>query len=111
MPAPARVVRPAAALAAGVVTVLLLVAAAVFSSAAHQFKLSDLGQVALLLSFAVVGVVVAWHQPRNPMGWVVLGVPFFLCVGAYQPCFASRAWRRSPSLTRPSNRAPATATS
>jgi hypothetical protein len=78
VPAPARVVRPAAALAAGVLTLLLLVAAAVFSSAAHQFKLSDLGQVALLLSFAVVGVVVAWHQPRNPMGWVVLGVPFFL---------------------------------
>jgi hypothetical protein len=25
----------------------------------------------------VVGVIVAWHQPRNPMGWVLLGVTFF----------------------------------
>jgi hypothetical protein len=55
----------------------MLVSAGVLSSTAHQFRLSGLGQVALLLSFAVVGVIVAWHQPRNPMGWVLLGVTFF----------------------------------
>jgi high-affinity Fe2+/Pb2+ permease len=70
-----RLVRPGAALAFGALTVAMLVSAGLIASASHQqFKLSGLGQVAVLLSFAVVGVVVAWHQPRNPMGWVLLGV-------------------------------------
>ena len=68
---------PGAALAVGAATVALLVCLAVVSSAEHQFKLSGLAQVALIVSFAVVGVIVAWHQPRNPMGWVLIGVTFF----------------------------------
>jgi len=61
-----------ATLALGVFIVVMLVAAAVISSVSHHFRLSSLGQVALILSFAVVGVIAAWHQPRNPMGWVLL---------------------------------------
>jgi hypothetical protein len=72
-----RLATPAAALAAGILIVVMLVSTAVISSMTHQFKLSGLGQIALLLSFSVVGVIVAWHQPRNPMGWVMLGVTFF----------------------------------
>jgi hypothetical protein len=72
-----RLVRPGTALVVGALIVAMLVAAGLIASVTHQFKLSDLGQVALFLSFAVVGVAVAWHQPRNPMGWVLLGVPFF----------------------------------
>ncbi|MFZ0189369.1 MAG: hypothetical protein WAL72_20765 [Streptosporangiaceae bacterium] len=68
---------PGAALAVGAATVALLVCLAVVSSAEHQFKLSGLAQAALIVSFAVVGVIVAWHQPRNPMGWVLIGVTFF----------------------------------
>jgi hypothetical protein len=26
---------------------------------------------------ALAGVVIAWHQPRHPMGWVLLGVAGF----------------------------------
>jgi hypothetical protein len=72
-----RFATPGAALALGVFIVVMLVSAAVISSVSHQFRLSGLGQVALFLSFAVVGLIVAWHQPRNPMGWVLLGVTFF----------------------------------
>jgi hypothetical protein len=72
-----RPVRPGAALAVGALIVAMLVAAAWIASATHQFRLSAVGQVAVFLSFAVVGVIVAWHQPRNPMGWVLLGVTFF----------------------------------
>jgi hypothetical protein len=72
-----RFAAPRAALAAGILVVVLLILAAIAGSTAHQFKLSGLGQAALFLSFALVGVVVAWHQPRNPMGWVLLGVTFF----------------------------------
>jgi two-component system, NarL family, sensor kinase len=72
-----RLATPGAALAVGALTVLILVCLAVVSSAEHHFEVSGLGQVAVILSFAVVGVIVAWHQPRNPMGWVLLGVTFF----------------------------------
>jgi hypothetical protein len=69
---------PRAALAGGALIVSMLVAAGLIASASHQqVKLSALGQLGVFLAFAVVGVVVAWHQPRNPMGWVVLGVSFF----------------------------------
>jgi len=72
-----RLATPGAALAIGVLIVVMLVTVGILSSMAHQFDLSGLGQAALFLSFAVVGVIVAWHQPRNPMGWVLLGVTFF----------------------------------
>jgi hypothetical protein len=42
-----RVVRPAAALAAGVLILVMLACGAVLSSAAHQFRPSDLGQIGL----------------------------------------------------------------
>ena len=72
-----RIATPATALVVGGLIVVMLVAAGVTASIAHQFDFSALGQVGLYLSFGVVGVVVAWHQPRNPMGWVLLGVTFF----------------------------------
>jgi hypothetical protein len=71
------VVRPGAALVVGALIVVMLACVAVIQSAAHQTKLSGLGLVALYLSFGLVGVVVAWHQPRNSIGWVLLGVTFF----------------------------------
>jgi uncharacterized membrane protein YhaH (DUF805 family) len=72
-----RIATPAAALVVGGLIVVMLISAAAMSSMAHQFNLSGLGQAGLYLSFGVVGVVVARHQPRNPMGWVLLGVTFF----------------------------------
>jgi hypothetical protein len=72
-----RLATPGAALAVGVIIMAMLVCLVLVSSAEHQAKLSGLGLVALFLSFGVVGVIVAWHQPRNPMGWILLGVTFF----------------------------------
>ncbi len=72
-----RIATPATALVVGGLIVVMLISAAVMSSMAHQSSVSGLGQAGLYLSFGVVGVVVAWHQPRNPMGWVLLGVTFF----------------------------------
>jgi hypothetical protein len=72
-----RVARPGTALPVGVLTIVILAAAAVVGSQSHQLTLSAVGQAGLLLSFGLVGVVVAWHQPRNLMGWVLLGITFF----------------------------------
>ena len=88
-----RLVRPAAALAVGLLIVVMMAGAAVIASAAHQSKPSDLGQVVLWFSFGLVGVVVAWHQPRNPMGWVLLGVTFFFVLDALGTSYAYLDYR------------------
>ena len=63
----------AAALAT--VTVLLVAAAVVLAMLARRDLLENAGQELLVtVPFAVVGVIVAWRQPRNPMGWLLAGV-------------------------------------
>ena len=42
----------------------------------------------LFLGFGLVGMIVAWHQPRNPMGWVLLGVTFFLVLSSLGDAYA-----------------------
>jgi hypothetical protein len=88
-----RLATPGAALAVGVVIMAMLVCLLVLSSAGHQFKLSGAGLVALFLSFGVVGVIVAWHQPRNPMGWVLLGVTFFFLLLSLATSYAYLDYR------------------
>jgi hypothetical protein len=77
-----RIVRPGTALTAGILIVIMMAVSAAVNAAGHALKLSTLGEAALWLSFGLVGVVVAWHQPRNPMGWVLLGVTFFFTLDA-----------------------------
>jgi hypothetical protein len=83
------VVRPAAALAVGALIVVMLAGLAVAGPAEHRgLQLSRLGEIALFLGFGLVGVIVAWHQPRNPMGWVLLGVTFFLVLSSLGNAYA-----------------------
>ena len=43
------------------------------SLAARQNPLATAGpEIAVCVSFAAVGLVVAWHRPRNPIGWLML---------------------------------------
>jgi hypothetical protein len=88
-----RIATPAVALAVGVVIVVMLVSTALLNSATHQVRLSGLAQVGLYLSFGLVGVVVAWHQPRNPMGWVLLGVTFFFVLDGVATSYAYLDYR------------------
>lgn len=37
----------------------------------------SLGGVPISLAFGGVGLIVAWHQPRNPVGWLLFGVALF----------------------------------
>jgi len=74
--------RPALATVAallGVLSVMLLVATIVIARVSGS--LSSSGDIAnnvswtvFVLAFTVVGVVVARRQPRNPMGWLLIGV-------------------------------------
>jgi hypothetical protein len=69
-------------------TVLLAVALVPLSLAARQNPLATGGtNVVIALSFGVVGLVVAWHRPRNPIGWLMLalaaGFVFYIDAGLY----------------------------
>ena len=55
---------------------LLLVVLALPLALAHSG--TSFGAVVPLLAFGVIGLVVAWHQPRNPVGWLLFGVSFFV---------------------------------
>ncbi len=49
----------------------------VLSVVLHQQGISEIGSSAIDLTCALVGIVIAWHQPRHPMGWILLGVACF----------------------------------
>jgi len=67
-----RLASAAAVLAAGGVVVVLLAAGWPLSAMAHQLNVSNDGPDILVLAAAAVGMVVAWRQPANPMGWILL---------------------------------------
>ena len=54
---------------------VLAAATVVLAVLVRRDLLENGGQVLLVTApFAVVGVIVAWRQPRNPMGWLLAGV-------------------------------------
>jgi hypothetical protein len=77
---------PKAALAAaGSVTLLLAAALAPLAVAAHQNPITGATEtLAVTLPFAVVGIIVAWRRPGNPIGWLMLafGACFLLTTDA-----------------------------
>jgi hypothetical protein len=68
----------AAALVLGGLALALLVAQVPLSDMAHSLNLSGAASAASVLTLAGVGLVVAWRQPRNLMGWILLGGAVFL---------------------------------
>jgi hypothetical protein len=71
--------------AAGLLTVLLALAAAPLAAAGHQNPATTATEtLAVTLSFAAAGLIVALRQPRNPIGWLMLcfGLGFLLSLDA-----------------------------
>ena len=69
-------------------TLLLSAALIPLSLAAHQNPFAAGGpNVVISLSFAAIGLVLAWHRPRNPIGWLMLvlaaGFMFYVDAGLY----------------------------
>ena len=75
-----RLASPAGALALGSVVLALMIADVPLASLAHQSLDASGGSLPVWISapFAVVGLVVAWRKPGNPLGWIMLGVAVFL---------------------------------
>jgi hypothetical protein len=64
---------PASASVLAALTLVFAVAMIPLSLAARQNPLATAGpQIAVWVSFGAVGLVVAWHRPRNPIGWLML---------------------------------------
>jgi len=70
-----RVASPAAVLVLGSVVLALTIAAVPLAGLAHQGLDASRGSVPVWVSapFAVVGLVLAWRKPGNPLGWIMLG--------------------------------------
>jgi len=71
---------PVTALVLGGVVLALLIADVPLADLAHQSVNAANGSLPAWISapFAVVGFVVAWRKPGNPLGWVILaGAGFF----------------------------------
>ena len=64
---------PASASVLAALTLGFAVAMIPLSLAARQNPLATAGpQIAVWVSFGAAGLVVAWHRPRNPIGWLML---------------------------------------
>jgi len=105
----ARVGSPATATAVCVLSVLSLIgllvmsvlvprAAVSFASSSADNVLAGLGAALFGLSFTGVGFVVARRQPRNPMGWLLLGVAISIDLGSFAPAYAYYDYRHHTSL-------------
>ena len=82
----------AAALA--VVIVVLAVATVVLAVLVRRDLAENGGQVLLVAApFAVVGVVVAWRQPGNPMGWLLAGVSVLVLLSTDGGLYALLVYR------------------
>ena len=77
-----RLASPAAALVLGSLALALMIADVPLASLAHQSLAATGGSLPVWISapFAVVGFVVAWRKPGNPLGWIILATGLFLAL-------------------------------
>src|SRR5512146_1966438 len=82
-----------ALVAIAAVTVALMAGAMPLSAAAHQSALGALGQAAFFAPFTLVGVIVAYRQPANPIGWIMLAIAPIYLLGADAGLYGVIAFR------------------
>ena len=89
-----RLATPGVARALGVAIILLTLAAVAFTIADHRFTAGDGGSIVLVPGFGIVGLIVASRQPRNPMGWMLLGCSLSLAVDDVASTYSVFDYRR-----------------
>ncbi|HEY0870295.1 MAG TPA: hypothetical protein VGD55_07840 [Acidothermaceae bacterium] len=90
-------VKRALAWAGGLVLLALVVASVPLTRAAHQSSTaSDVGVLVAFATFGGVGVVVAVRQPRNVMGWILIGIPVCLVLNTDMSAYAAIDYRVHP---------------
>ena len=82
-------------MALGSVVLALMIAEPPLSGLARQSVNATGGSVPVWYSaaFAVVGLVVAWRKPRNPLGWIMLAVAGFFALSEDASFYAVADYR------------------
>src|ERR1700724_1298209 len=90
-----RLASPTSALVLGGLVLALMIADVPLASLAHQSLSASGGSVPIWISvpFAVVGFVVAWRKPGNPLGWVILGAAGFFALSEDASYYAVADYR------------------
>jgi hypothetical protein len=89
-----RLLSPTTAVLLGALSLLSLPASFVVTALIHQFSASSSGVantaagLVFVLAFTVVGVTVARREPRNPVGWLLIGLVLAVDVGNTAPAYA-----------------------
>jgi hypothetical protein len=88
-----RLASPATALLLGGLVLALAVTVVPLGILARQSVGSGGGVLVLGPVFGVVGLVVAWRRPRNPLGWLMLGAVAFLVLSTDAGAYAVADYR------------------
>jgi hypothetical protein len=90
-----RLASPAMALVLGGLALALMIADLPLAGLAHQSLNATGGSLPVWISapFAVVGFVVAWRKPGNPLGWIILGTAVFLALSEDASYYAVADYR------------------
>jgi len=80
------------ALVLGGVAAVLIVVSFPLSALAHQLTFGGVGQALLMIPFAAVGTLVAYRQPRNPIGWLLLVTALTVVGGTDAGFYSVRAY-------------------
>lgn len=100
--------RTASLLAGGVVALIVaLPVIGVLTGQTHRLDASTLktvsGLLVVILAVSAVGLVVARHQPGNPIGWLLLGaanwIPLTIVAGSYATYVYHSGHRGIPLLS------------
>ena len=86
--------RPAA-IALAVLAVLILAGSLILYALTHQNLAENGGQAIIVFASCVtVGLIIAWHRPGNPIGWLILAAVNVQGLGIDGSVYATLARRR-----------------
>jgi len=88
-----RLASPTTALVLGGLVLALMVALVPLGDLSHQGLSTSGGSAFLAPVFGVVGFVVAWRRPGNPLGWLMLGAAGFLVLSGDAGAYAVADYR------------------
>ena len=75
-------------------TLAITAVGTVFAVLDHSVNAGGGGSIFLIPGFGLVGVVVARRQPRNPIGWSMLGAAFFIAVSGLGSAYSVLDYRQ-----------------
>ena len=90
----ARLASPAMAIALASVVLALLAVTIPLGVVDHSPVSSGGGSLVLAPVFGVLGFVVAWRKPGNPLGWLLLGAVGFLVLSGAAGAYAVAVYRQ-----------------